>query len=198
MNQTFVGVSLLEDENAYSGITFMTKDPETERWLQQNVMGTLVPCMQELLKAMLRHAEEAAEGPRGRLASPPFNALDWLASLLMRHNPRATRRMATPAVHPYQMKLQQHLAQQQRHFPPPALPIPHPETPKPHKPALRQQPAATEASGGGGLESSREAMDQAREGLKQRRRSEAELKQKAVEEKEGLRRASQAEAEVVD
>eukprot|EP00670_Eutreptiella_braarudii_P004894 CAMPEP_0174283046 /NCGR_PEP_ID=MMETSP0809-20121228/3632_1 /TAXON_ID=73025 ORGANISM="Eutreptiella gymnastica-like, Strain CCMP1594" /NCGR_SAMPLE_ID=MMETSP0809 /ASSEMBLY_ACC=CAM_ASM_000658 /LENGTH=942 /DNA_ID=CAMNT_0015377659 /DNA_START=62 /DNA_END=2890 /DNA_ORIENTATION=- len=103
MTQTYVGMSLLEDR-VYSGISFETHDSEQRLWMEENVLGTLVPALQELIQAV-RMKQEEEQDPHAIL-TPPLNPIDWLASLLMRNNPKHN---INATKHPYYQLLQDHV-----------------------------------------------------------------------------------------
>eukprot|EP00667_Euglena_gracilis_P001319 EG_transcript_1319 len=103
MAHTFVGFSLLEDR-VYSGLRFTAAHDDQRLWLEEHVLGTLMPCLQELIRQVLAKEEEA-QNPSA-FPTPPLNPIDWLASLLMRHNPRHN---AAATQHPYYRLLQDHV-----------------------------------------------------------------------------------------
>eukprot|EP00668_Euglena_longa_P045425 GGOE01061085.1.p1 GENE.GGOE01061085.1~~GGOE01061085.1.p1 ORF type:complete len:1085 (-),score=361.65 GGOE01061085.1:88-3342(-) len=103
MAHTFVGFSLLEGR-VYSGLKFVATHDEHRLWLEEHVLGTLMPCLQELIREVLAKEEEARDP--SAFPTPPLNPIDWLASLLMRHNPRHN---AAAAQHPYYRLLQEHV-----------------------------------------------------------------------------------------
>eukprot|EP01006_Ploeotia_vitrea_P029965 TRINITY_DN62426_c0_g1_i1.p1 TRINITY_DN62426_c0_g1~~TRINITY_DN62426_c0_g1_i1.p1 ORF type:complete len:1017 (+),score=202.00 TRINITY_DN62426_c0_g1_i1:53-3103(+) len=102
MDHTYVGISLLE-ERAYSGLQFRLHEDENRLYLEENVFGCLVPSLQELIQAVNMKQEE--EQNENLIRTPDMNPIDWLASLLMRNNPRHNYQAAT---HPYNAMLQDH------------------------------------------------------------------------------------------
>ena len=81
-----------------------THDSEQRLWMEENVLGTLVPALQELIQAV-RMKQEEEQDPHAIL-TPPLNPIDWLASLLMRNNPKHN---INATKHPYYQLLQDHV-----------------------------------------------------------------------------------------
>mmetsp|Transcript_111925 Transcript_111925/g.194326 ORF Transcript_111925/g.194326 Transcript_111925/m.194326 type:complete len:904 (-) Transcript_111925:253-2964(-) len=121
MTETYVGMTLLE-ERVYSGIAFESSDNEKRLWMQEHILGTLVPALQELIQAV-RMKQEEEEDPNAIL-TPPIQPIDWLASLLMRNNPKYN---LNTTCHPYYQMLQEHVRRVRGVETPSLPPTPLPE-----------------------------------------------------------------------
>jgi hypothetical protein len=99
-----VKVEITEDK-IYNIITFQTDSSDIRQYLEEKLLGILVPSLQQLIKRYFVESQDNTNNISHELLCDDSNPINYLAMELMRNHPKYNHRVTQ---HPYYRKLMEH------------------------------------------------------------------------------------------